>query len=176
MPPRVCHRRRLARRYPDWQTRAGWMSFAKSRDWSVPRRLQATGGKTRPCVQQRARRQGNPGIHGNPGNLESVTYRIYEILSGSNPTLSANSLTHVGRWRLGRAYRASRDSLSAHRDLARIPPSPPRLDPLFSIASKSLNIWSLSFQRERCFSIHAGDDPGVRRRRPIGGAPATVSS
>ena len=31
----------------------------------------------------------------------------------------------LSRWRVGRAYRASRDSLSARRDLARIPPSPP---------------------------------------------------
>src|SRR6267142_6215321 len=30
------------------------------------------------------------GIHGNSGILESVTYRIYRVLSGSNPTLSAN--------------------------------------------------------------------------------------
>jgi hypothetical protein len=40
------------------------------------------------CVQQRARRHGIAGIHGNRGNMESVTYRIYEILLGSNPTLS----------------------------------------------------------------------------------------
>jgi hypothetical protein len=42
-------------------------------------------------VQQRARRHGDAGIHGNSGIVESVSCRIYEMLSGSNPTLSANS-------------------------------------------------------------------------------------
>jgi hypothetical protein len=40
--------------------------------------------------ERRARRHSNPGIDGNAGNVESATYRIYRILSGSNPTLSAN--------------------------------------------------------------------------------------
>jgi hypothetical protein len=43
------------------------------------------------CVQQRARRHGTAGISGDPGILESVSYRIEVVLSGSNPTLSANS-------------------------------------------------------------------------------------
>ena len=42
-------------------------------------------------MQLRARRYGNVGIRGNGGNVNSVTYRIHAILSGSNPTLSANS-------------------------------------------------------------------------------------
>jgi hypothetical protein len=46
-------------------------------------------------VQQRARRHGNAGIDGNRGKVKSATYRIYEILSGSNPTLSANSRSFV---------------------------------------------------------------------------------
>ena len=38
-----------------------------------------------------AGRDGIPGISGNPGNVESATYRIYRRLVGSNPTLSAKS-------------------------------------------------------------------------------------
>jgi hypothetical protein len=37
--------------------------------------------------------RGNVGIDGNAGNLESVSYRFYRDRQGSNPTLSANSLT-----------------------------------------------------------------------------------
>jgi hypothetical protein len=48
-------------------------------------------GEPRPCVQQRARRHGNAGIHGNVGSVESVTYRIYRVLSSSIPTLSATN-------------------------------------------------------------------------------------
>jgi hypothetical protein len=33
---------------------------------------------------------GNAGIHGIVGIVESVSYRIYRVPSGSNPTLSAN--------------------------------------------------------------------------------------
>jgi len=44
-------------------------------------------------VQSGARRRGNPGTNGNDGNVISVSYRIYRRLSGSNPTLSAISLT-----------------------------------------------------------------------------------
>jgi hypothetical protein len=40
-------------------------------------------------VQSRARRHGNGGIYGSRGNVASATYRFHEILSGSNPTLSA---------------------------------------------------------------------------------------
>jgi hypothetical protein len=40
-------------------------------------------------VQQRARCHGIAGIHSNVGNVESVTYRIYRVRLGSNPTLSA---------------------------------------------------------------------------------------
>jgi hypothetical protein len=32
--------------------------------------------RARPCVQQRARRHGNPGIDGNAGNVESVSYTM----------------------------------------------------------------------------------------------------
>ena len=40
-------------------------------------------------VQWRARRHGIAGIDGNPGTLESVTYRICKTRESSNPTLSA---------------------------------------------------------------------------------------
>jgi MOSC domain len=40
-------------------------------------------------VQRGARRHGNAGISGSPGNLVSVSCRIYRTRSGSNPTLSA---------------------------------------------------------------------------------------
>ena len=49
-------------------------------------------------VQQPARRHGIAGIHSNVGNVESVSYRIYRVRSGSN---------HAMRF--------------AHRDSARIP-------------------------------------------------------
>ena len=39
---------------------------------------------------EEARPHGNPGIYGNAGNLESVTYRFYRGSQGSNPTLSAS--------------------------------------------------------------------------------------
>lgn len=39
-------------------------------------------------VQQRARRHGNAGIHGDAGIVESVTYRVDVTRLGSNPTLS----------------------------------------------------------------------------------------
>jgi hypothetical protein len=41
-------------------------------------------------VQQRARRHGIAGIYGIVGMVESVTYKIQRVLSGSNPTLSAS--------------------------------------------------------------------------------------
>jgi hypothetical protein len=40
-------------------------------------------------VQSGARRDGIAGIYGNPGIVESVTYRIYKIDQSPNPTLSA---------------------------------------------------------------------------------------
>jgi hypothetical protein len=40
-------------------------------------------------VQSGARRHGIAGIHGVGGNVESATYRIYRMVWGSNPTLSA---------------------------------------------------------------------------------------
>ena len=49
----------------------------------------STNAAPRPCVQQRARRHGEDGIHGKGGIVESATCRIYSVLSGSNPTLSA---------------------------------------------------------------------------------------
>jgi hypothetical protein len=36
-------------------------------------------------------RHGIAGIHGNRGIVESASCRIYKVVSGSNPTLSANS-------------------------------------------------------------------------------------
>jgi hypothetical protein len=45
----------------------------------------------RPRVQSGARRDGIAGIYGIPGNVESATYRIYRVVAGSNPTLSANN-------------------------------------------------------------------------------------
>jgi hypothetical protein len=53
----------------------GWLTYARPVE--------------RPLVQCGARRHGKAGIYGDPGNLESVTYRIYKALPGSNPTLSA---------------------------------------------------------------------------------------
>ena len=41
-------------------------------------------------VQSGARSRGIHGIYGNGGNVESATYRNHRVLSGSNPTLSAN--------------------------------------------------------------------------------------
>jgi hypothetical protein len=41
-------------------------------------------------VQSGARRRSIAGTYGNGGTLKSVTYRISRVLSGSNPTLSAN--------------------------------------------------------------------------------------
>lgn len=41
-------------------------------------------------MQSRARRHGIRGIYSNAGIVESVIYRIYRVLPGSNPTLSAN--------------------------------------------------------------------------------------
>jgi len=40
-------------------------------------------------VQSGARRRSSDGIHGNHGNVVTVSYRIYRRRSGSNPTLSA---------------------------------------------------------------------------------------
>jgi hypothetical protein len=45
----------------------------------------------RASVQSGARHEGIAGIYSNVSNLESPTYRIYRIMSGSNPTLSANA-------------------------------------------------------------------------------------
>ena len=42
-------------------------------------------------MQSGARRGGIAGVYGNVGIVESVTYRIYRLLLGSNPTLSAIS-------------------------------------------------------------------------------------
>ena len=44
---------------------------------------------TSASVRQRARRRGSPGIHGNGGILESVSYRIQKVWQSPNPTLSA---------------------------------------------------------------------------------------
>jgi len=41
-------------------------------------------------VQCGARRHGKAGIYGDPGNMESATYRNQNIWQSSNPTLSAN--------------------------------------------------------------------------------------
>jgi hypothetical protein len=41
-------------------------------DWS----FRAAQGETRASVQQRARKHGIPGVYGNPGMVESVTYRF----------------------------------------------------------------------------------------------------
>ena len=41
-------------------------------------------------MQSGARSHGIHGIYGNGGNVESATYRNQRVLSGSNPTLSAN--------------------------------------------------------------------------------------
>ena len=41
-------------------------------------------------VQSGARSHGIHGVYGNGGNVESATYRNQRVLSGSNPTLSAN--------------------------------------------------------------------------------------
>jgi hypothetical protein len=43
----------------------------------------------RPLVQSGARRDGNAGICGNPGIVQSATCRIQRTLESSNPTLSA---------------------------------------------------------------------------------------
>jgi len=40
-------------------------------------------------VQSGARRDGIAGIYGNPGNVESATYRIQRRRQSPNPTLSA---------------------------------------------------------------------------------------
>ena len=40
--------------------------------------------------QWRATPDGSDGIHGKRGNVLSVSYRLQKVLSGSNPTLSAN--------------------------------------------------------------------------------------
>jgi len=45
----------------------------------------------KPRVQPGARRHGIAGIHGNRGNVVSVTYRIQRAWQSSNPTLSAKS-------------------------------------------------------------------------------------
>jgi hypothetical protein len=52
------------------------------------------------------------GIYGNPGNVESASYRIQTVVSGSNPTLSANLsfcvfknlASHVGSLRAMRLF------------------------------------------------------------------------
>lgn len=47
------------------------------------------GSSLTSLVQSGARRHGRHGIYGNRGNVVSVSYRFYRVLSGSNPTLSA---------------------------------------------------------------------------------------
>jgi hypothetical protein len=76
-------------------------------------------------------RDGMRGIHGNPGTLESVSYRFHGILVGSNPTLSASSypprsffleirsLPHQERWR--RAFSSAGNKCNPMHGLFRFP-------------------------------------------------------
>ena len=73
--------------------------------------------------QKRARPHGNAGIPGIVGILESVSYRFYWSLQGSNPTLSAKlrSASFGGACRLSVVIRPP----VSPRPKDRLPPSPP---------------------------------------------------